>query len=323
MTVRKALLIGLALCLLLPLVSCGAPAASQPTSSPTAYASFSDDTGNTVTLAAKPEKVAVLFSSYADIWQDAGGTVSITVGESVQRGLVNASDVTLVDSGAGKTIDTEALIAARPDLVIATADLDGQVKAAGVLRDAGIACALFRVDSFDDYLHMLKICTGLTGDAQAYTTYGTDVQARIGDVLDKASRLAKSGAPKTVLFIRCGSAANYTKAKTADNNFVCAMLKDLGVSNIAEQAPVLLDGLSLEEILAADPDYIFLSTMGDEQAAKTYMNGVLAGSGWQRLTAVRTGNYDYLPKDLFQFKPNARWDQAYAYLLKLLYPGEA
>ncbi|MPN53734.1 hypothetical protein SDC9_201400 [bioreactor metagenome] len=48
-----------------------------------------------------------------------------------------------------------------------------------------------------------------------------------------------------------------------------------------------------------------------------------AGSGWQRLTAVRTGNYDYLPKDLFQFKPNARWDQAYAYLLKLLYPGEA
>ena len=90
-------------------------------------------------------------------------------------------------------------------------------------------------------------------------------------------------------------------------------------SNIADNAPILLDGLSIEEIIDADPDYIFISTMGDEEAAKEYMDSVLAEPTWQSLTAVQTGNYSYLPKDLFQFKPNNRWDEAYAFLAGLLY----
>lgn len=32
------------------------------------------------------------------------------------------------------------------------------------------------------------------------------------------------------------------------------------------------------------------------------------------------GHCSYLPKELFQFKPNARWDEAYRYLAQLLYP---
>ena len=54
---------------------------------------------------------------------------------------------------------------------------------------------------------------------------------------------------KRILFIRAGSKYSATKAKTAENNFVCVMLKELGTYNIAENAPVLLDGLSQEEIL--------------------------------------------------------------------------
>lgn len=126
-----------------------------------------------------------------------------------------------------------------------------------------------------------------------------------------------------ILFIRAGSKYSATKAKTAAENFVCAMLRELGTYNIAENAPVLLDGLSLEEILLADPDYIFISTMGDEAAARAYMDEVLAGEAWQSLTAIREGRWTYLPKELFQFKPNARWDEAYAYLAALLRGEEA
>ncbi|MBO5273008.1 MAG: hypothetical protein J6I45_00160 [Clostridia bacterium] len=35
-----------------------------------------------------PEKTAVLFSSLAEIWLEAGGSVDITVGESIERGFV-------------------------------------------------------------------------------------------------------------------------------------------------------------------------------------------------------------------------------------------
>ena len=51
------------------------------------------------------------------------------------------------------------------------------------------------------------------------------------------------------------------------------------------------------------------------------MNAVLEEPAWQSLSAVKNGDYVYLPKDLFQFKPNAKWDKAYQYLIDLVYGG--
>ena len=110
-----------------------------------------------------------------------------------------------------------------------------------------------------------------------------------------------------------------TKAKTAKENFVCMMLQELGTKNIAEEAPILLDGLSIEEIIAQNPDYIFVSTMGDENAAIQNILRVFAQPEWQSLSAIQEGRYIFLPKELFQFKPNAHWAEAYQYLVDVLY----
>ena len=278
---------------------------------------FTDSTNTTVTLTEKPETVAVLFSSYAEVWKLAGGTVSVTVGESVERGFVS-KEVTLVDEGAGKTIDHELLLAAQPDLIIGSADIAAQTEVCDTLSAGGIPCALFRVDTFEDYLSMLKICTDITGDNAAYETYGTAVQKQITEVKNMVENL--SAEPKEILFIRAGSQYSATKAKRAPDNFVCIMLDELGSRNIADDAAVLLDGLSLEEILLRDPDYIFLTTMGKEEAAISYVTDLFGQSGWNTLTAVKNKNYTFLPKDLFHFKPNARWGEAYTILAELLYP---
>ncbi|MBQ9133694.1 MAG: ABC transporter substrate-binding protein [Clostridia bacterium] len=275
---------------------------------------FTDATGETVSLPQNPAKVAVLFSSFADIWLTAGGEIAVTVGESVERGFADANTI-LVDDAAGKRIDTETLIASAPDLVIGSADIEAQCDAADVCRSAGIPTVLLRVESFDDYLTVLKLFTTLTGNDDRYATYGTelstDIRAQIADYT--------AGAKETsVLFIRAGSGARYTKAKTVEDHFAAAMLEELGCRNIADAAPVLLDGLSFEEILAKDPDHIFISTMGDEDAAKAYMDDLLKEPTWQSLTAVKEGNVHYLPKSLFQYKPNARWGEAYTYLITIL-----
>ena len=59
--------------------------------------------------------------------------------------------------------------------------------------------------------------------------------------------------------------------------------------------------------------------MGDESAGTAYMESLLADPVWQTLTAVKTGQVHQLPKELFQYKPNSRWPEAYAYLIHLLY----
>lgn len=292
----------------------------SPAAEDEVYYSFQDASGAQITLTEKPEKVAVLFSSFADVWQTAGGQVDITVGESVERGFV-PDGVFLVDDGAGKTINQELLLSYEPDFVICSADLEEQAKAAEFLREQGVPAAVFHVEEFQDYLDMLKICTDITGDSEAYRTYGIQVQKQVQSVLASVPETGEDS-QKRILFIRAGSKYSATKAKTAENNFVCVMLKELGTYNIAENAPVLLDGLSQEEILMENPDYIFISTMGKEDAAKAYMDGVLQEEAWQHLDAVQEGRYAYLPKDLFQFKPNKRWGEAYQYLADLLYPKE-
>lgn len=307
-----ALLLGLAL--LLAAVGCaseGHPGASQ------SFYSFTDDAGRQVVLEKKPEKVAVLLSSYADIWQLAGGEMSATVGESVERGIV-PEGVLLVDDGAGKTIDIELLLASEPDLVICSADLAGQIEAAEVLAEAGVAVAAFHVESFEDYLRVLKICADLMENPEAYAAYGQAIQEQIQKTIAQAQEKAEKQGKKRILFIRAGSSYSATKAKTADNHFACQMLEELGAENIADQAQTLLEGLSLEEILLQNPDYIFISTMGDEQAAKEYMQSLFDLPEWQQLDAVRQGNYAFLPKELFHFKPNAKWAEAYTYLAERL-----
>lgn len=288
-------------------------AGCSPAPEPAAWYSFTDSTGATVTLPQKPKTVAVLFSSFAEVWVLAGGQVSVTVGETVERGF--AASPVLVDSGAGKTIDLEALIAAKPDLVIGSADIPAQAEACRAMASCGIPAAQFRVDTFADYLAMLKICTDITENAPAYETHGLQVQQKIQEILSTPRASAPS-----ILFVRCGSTAAATKAKRAPENFVCTMLQQLGAHNIADDAPVLLDGLSLEYVIARDPQVIFLSPMGNEAAAKDYIVELFSQPGWAELTAVKEENYHFLSKELFHFKPNARWAEAYEQLETLLYP---
>ncbi len=272
-----------------------------------------DDT----TTAAPPTRVAVLFSSLAEVWQEAGGSVAITVGESIERGLV-PEDTPLVDSGAGKTIDVERLLSLAPDLVIASRDIPAQVEAAEILDRAGIPTLLLRVETFYDYCAAISTLAPLTGSGEA-TVACDRLKAEIQNILASPEALAVRG--ETVLFARAGSSAASTKAKLPTDHFAAAMLAELGCHNIAEEAPLLVDTLSVEAILAADPDHIFFSLMGNETAARANVEALLARPEWQALTAVREGRVTILARDLFHYKPNSRWDEAYRALLSAMTGG--
>ena len=280
----------------------------------TPHMTFTDSVGREVSLYEKPTRVAVLFSSFADMWSLAGGDVSITVGESVERGICDAS-VLLVDNGAGKSINLDLLVSYKPDFVICSADIAIQASVAEFLYDAGIPCASFRVESFSDYLFVFNIMTDITGNKEAYREYGTDLKVRIDTLISKSAYEDE----KRILFVRAGTTSKATKAKRAEDHFAAEMLKELGAYNIAENAQVLLDGLSMEEILRENPDLIFITTMGNEALVKEYVDSLLSDALWQSLDAVKNGRYYYLPKELFQFKPNEKWYEAYYALWEILY----
>ncbi|NLD87709.1 MAG: ABC transporter substrate-binding protein [Clostridiales bacterium] len=256
-------------------------------------------------------------SSLADIWKLSGGEVSITVGETLERGIAS-SDAVLVDKGAGKSIDIEALLAAQPDFVVCSADISAQLEVCRLLNGTGIPCAAMRVETFDDYLETLRIFTEITGKTTLYDEHGIEVGNRIKEIKNRTSGFDG----EKVLFIRAGSKQSAVKAKTAREHFACVILDDLGTHNIAENATVLLDGLSIEEIIKENPKHIFITSMGDEEASRAYMESLFALPQYKALDAVKNGNCHYLPKELFQYKPNGRWAEAYEYIWKILYSEE-
>lgn len=288
--------------------------ASQPESAGETAITITDSTGAQITLDTRAPRVVAAYSSFAESWLLAGGELcGVTQDALEERDLGLPEDTAVV--GTVKEPNAEEIIALEPDLVILAQDIAAQTEVKDVLENAGLACASFQVDTFEDYAFMMEQFTAITGREDLYQQNVTQVGEQIGDVQEKASL---SSTRPSVLLIRAFSSG--IKAKT-DDELAGAILKDLGAHNIADDHPSMLEDLSMEEVIAADPDYIFVTTMGDEQKALDYLNGLIGENpAWSELSAVKEDRYVVLPKDLFHYKPNNRWGESYQYLGEILYP---
>ncbi|NLB43015.1 MAG: ABC transporter substrate-binding protein, partial [Clostridiales bacterium] len=279
------------------------------------YYSFIDSLNNNVNLKDKPQKVVSLVGSYAETWILAGGNlVGVTDDVINERKMDLPSGTKIV--GTIKEPNIEEIIALSPDFVLLSPDIESHVKISETLKISNIPFAFFKVEHFEDYLNMLEICTDITGEKELFEKNGMVVKKQIEDILTK---IDQENNPE-ILFIRAFSSG--AKAKN-DDNMACRILNDLGTVNIAAKHKSLLEDLSMEEIIEEDPEYIFVVTMGDsEKAIRNLKDGIQNNSAWSGLSAVKNDRYIVLPKELFHYKPNARWGESYEYIAEILYPDE-
>ena len=312
----KKLSLTLALCLLLSLMGCG-PAAgsgssgSDPVSQSATAVTITDWTGHEETFQSCPQRVVAVSGSLGEVWLKAGGQLIGTTQDAVtERNLDLGEDVAIV--GSVKDPDMETILALEPDFVILSADIASHPDVAAIFQEIGIPCGLFHEEYFQDYLALLEQFTSLTSRSDLYEANGQQVQEEIQAILADSPNLEG----KTVLLIRAFSSG--FKAKNAEN-LAGTMLKDFGLENILDRYDSILEDISMEEIIRTDPDYIFVTVMGsDVEGAIAHLESQLCTDpAWASLTAVEKGNYHVLPKDLFHYKPNARWAEAYDYLSRL------
>ena len=293
------------------LCGCAAPAAPVEEG----Y-TVTDDLGRTVTVG-EPKRVACLLGSFAQIWILAGGEV-IATADDAWDDLALELPRDCVNLGNTKELSLEALLAAEPDLILASANTRQNLEWKETLEAAKIPTAYFDVSDFDDYLRLLDLCTDLTGRKDLYETYGTEVQQRIDAVLEKAEN--RDNAP-TVLCMR--ASASMVTVKNSRDNVLGEMLKSLGCVNIADSDASLLENLSLERILQEDPDFIFIVQRGDDaEGMRAFVEAMMRDNpAWQQLTAVKEGRLHFMDKNLYNLKPNHRWGEAYEMLEEILENG--
>lgn len=305
---KKAYILPALLAALMLLTSC----ASQAKQDDDAAYTFTDSLDRQVTVSSF-EKTAVLSGSLAEIWQLAGGDIYGVTSDAFDRPNLSLSE-DVRNYGGVHSISTENIIGDGVDFAIISGSVADQSKLADVLEPAGVTTACFDVEDFDDYLSVLKIFTDITGHEELYEKNGENVRDKCESII---SECEGKGSPK-VLLLRAYSTG--VKARGSDN-MTGHMLSQLGCVNIADSDSSVLEELSLEAIVRNDPEYVFVTVMGeDEEAAKEQYEAVLGSNkAWQGISAVENGKVYFLPKDMFHYKPNERWAEAYQYLEDILY----
>lgn len=272
---------------------------------------FTDASGREISIPGT-QKAAIASGSLAECWLLAGGEICAVTQDARDRNLEIPGDA--VDLGSLKNPSLEVILSIEPEFVILSPTLSGHLAMAETLEKAGITYAFFDTESFDDYLELIDIFTDLTGRKDLYRANALSLISEIENT--KANSRADG---KKVLLLRSSS----VKIKALNSEtMVGSMLKEFGCTNIADSNSGLLNELSLEAIVMEDPEYIFITCMGDAEEAKAQIKSMFgANPVWKKLQAVRNGRCFYLEKELFHYKPNARWGESYEKLAELLSEG--
>jgi len=292
-----------------------APAASASTE-PEKIA-FTDALGQEFAIE-RPERVVVTIGSFADVWLLAGGedTLAATANDAWESYALDLGETENI--GSPMKPSGELILAARPDLIIASSLSPSNLELKETFERAGVPAAYFDVASFEDYLDLLDLFTRLTGHPERYETYGAQVKAQIDGVRERRSRISYI---PTVLTLQVSGSS--VKVKNSQDNVLGEMLADLGCVNLADRDGALLEDLSLEAVIQGDPDFIFAVYHGtDEAGAQANLEDtLLSNPAWGNLRAVREGNFHIMERRLYNLKPNALWGDAYERLAEILYGG--
>lgn len=304
-----------ALALLLLLSACGGTEETPPPPSETAV-TFSDDLGREITVD-RPQRVACLIGSFADLWYLAGGEDTLVAAAHDAWTYFDLPlDEAVADLGATKELNLEQLLACEPDLILASCNTASQMALEPTLSGMGLPTAYFDVTTFADYLRVLALCTRLTGCGERFDAYGTAIQTQVEDAIARAD-----GSRPSVLYIRATGSS--CKARGSEGSVLGEMLHDLDCENIADRDNGLLEDLSLEVILQEDPDFIFVvyQSADPDAARKVMETTLLTNPAWDSLAAVREGRCHVMDSRLYNVKPNEKWGDAYDGLADILYPA--
>jgi iron complex transport system substrate-binding protein len=276
---------------------------------------FTDSRGEEVTISKNPKRVIVLQNSLLEIWDQAGGTVIGRVDESEDKVVENAMSAETVGKIGSPSL--EKILSLKPDLVIIAGSYSAQREMIPALEQSDIQVISLENNLLEDYYKTMRIFTAITEREDLYESHVSQVQKKVDGIV------AKAPMDKNYKIVILFATAKNLTVRNSDT-MVGEMLKDLNTVNISDAADSTSDTktFSMEKIIQEDPDFIFVQTMGSdiEKIEEQLKSDFEDNPAWASLTAVKEDRYIILPKDLYLYKPNQRYPEAYEGLAKILYP---
>lgn len=276
---------------------------------------FTDARGEEVTIKKNPQKVVCLYNSYLDIWDSCGGTVIGRVEESEEKPVENSMSAEVVGTAGSPSL--EKVLSLEPDLVIMSSSYKTQSEMISTIEQNNIQVISLDNDFIEDYYTTVRLFTAITGREDLYENIMSEVKSGVDEIIEKVP------SDKNYKVLIMFATAKSLSVRDS-NTMVGEMFKDLKTINISDTEGESADSktFSMEKILQEDPDFIFVQTMGSDKdkIMERLKNDAENNPAWASLTAVKENRYIVLSKDLYLYKPNNRYPEAYEGLAKILYP---
>ncbi len=244
--------------------------------------SVKDDLGNTVTLTAPASRIVTLSPSVVEVTYAAGAGDKIVA--TVDYSDFPASALKIPRVGGHSKINLEAVVAAKPDLVIAW-ESGNSPSALDKLRQMGIPIFMSQPHKMTDIPGEIERIGVLTGTEATAKKSAADFRQRYQALASKYSNRS----PVTVFYqvwqnplITIGGQQIMSDAITLCRG-----------ENIFGALKPLAPRVSFEAVIAANPEAIVTSGMADQNPEM-----LDAWKKWPSLTATQRNNFFFVQSDL-------------------------
>lgn len=315
MKFTKLLVVGLTLAAVL--TGCGRSQAPETGDNRTAsqpFLSLTDDAGRAVSLPRQPGKIIVLSASFLDLLSAVDGKV---IGRpSSKTGEIPPAAQSAEEIGYVYNINIEKVVALQPDLVIAYQGI--HEKLLPILESNQIPVIMVRMRTYQDVVDKLKLFGRIAGSGGKGEALAGRLEEQRAALLDKV--------PERAVKVAILHATAKSVTVELENSIAGSIAQQLRLRNVATGSRSLESDpdatpYSLEKLVEADPDMIFVVTMGQTDDIEKRMRAdVESNPAWSTLDAVQNKQVFFLPQELFLLNPGLKYPQAVEYMARLAYP---
>ncbi|HDR4370882.1 TPA: ABC transporter substrate-binding protein [Bacillus cereus] len=266
---------------------------------------ITDLSGRKVTFDKVPENFATLSMGDMDIIHALGGKIvgrpdtKLTLPEELKKAQV---------IGNAHQPNFEQIASLKPDVLVAN---NGFQKNVPTVEGQGTQVIISSANSVQDIQKNIE----LYGTVMKKEDKAKEINQKMNDQMKKYEK--KSDVKALLVY---GAPGTYLAA--LPTSLSGDILEKTGGKNIASDFPETKEypqyaQLSVERIIEANPDVIYLITHGDPKSVKKAFEGeMMKNEAWKNLEAVKQNRVVILPPDLFGSNPGTKVTEAMDFMYK-------
>jgi len=260
-----------------------------------------DDFGQSIAAGAPPARIVSLSPATTEILFALGAGPRL-VGRT-HWDTAPDSATAIPDLGDGIRPNVEAILGARPDLVVLYASEENR-DAARAVRAAGASVVSLRVNSIADFARTTRLLGVLVGD----TARARTIVDSVTGTLDRV-RASTRALPHPSAFLL---GYEHPLLAIGSGSFLSELIEIAGGRNVFDDLSGPSPEISFEELLRRNPDVVIVTP--------SQMASIGAEARWRTLPAIRAGRLLVMDTSVIM-RPGVRLGEAAVSLARLLHPG--